>query len=398
MTLFCGIDWAEAHHDIAIVDGDGQLVAKKRIADDPDGFGQLVELLTDAGDCAEDPVPVALETPRGLLVAALRATGRPVYAINPLAVARYRERHSVARSKSDHADAMTLANILRVDAHLHRRLPADSELCQAIAVLARAHQDAICGAPRRTTNCGRCCVSSTRPSWPYLPAGSRWALPAPWPAPCCGSRPPRQPQPSCQWAASVRPCAALGAAAASTKPPPRSKPSCVSPNCDNHFWSRPRWANTPSRCWPRLMRRARTSTNSAGRLRSCFRPIPTTRSSPASRGWRTRPAPGYWQGSATTVPGSPTRGRLRPTPDPHPSPGLRALVVRHSSPYQKQPAGQRRLDVGLFGRHQLRAGAPALPPAPRQRRPPRRGHPTSVQQTPRPAAPLPPPPPDIRRG
>jgi hypothetical protein len=72
-------------------------------------------------------------------VASLRATGRAVYAINPLAVARYRERHSVARAKSDHADAMTLANIRRVD----RRLPADSELCQAITVLARAHQDAI---------------------------------------------------------------------------------------------------------------------------------------------------------------------------------------------------------------------------------------------------------------
>lgn len=85
---------------------------------------------------------MAIETPRGLLVASLRATGRAVYSINPLAVARYRERHSVARSKSDHADAMTLANILRVDAHLHRRLPADSDLCQAITVLARAHQDA----------------------------------------------------------------------------------------------------------------------------------------------------------------------------------------------------------------------------------------------------------------
>jgi hypothetical protein len=81
---------------------------------------------------------VAIETPRGLLVASLRATGRPVYAINPLAVARYRERQSVARLKSDHAGAMTLANILRVDAHLHRRLLADSERCQAIAVLARA--------------------------------------------------------------------------------------------------------------------------------------------------------------------------------------------------------------------------------------------------------------------
>ncbi len=143
MKLFCGIDWAEAHHDVAIIDADGHLVAKKRITDDPAGFAELVEVLTAAGDGAEDPIPVAIETPRGLLVSALRATGRAVYAINPLAVARYRERHSVARSKSDHADAMTLAHILRVDAHLHRRLPKDSELCQAIAVLARAHQDAI---------------------------------------------------------------------------------------------------------------------------------------------------------------------------------------------------------------------------------------------------------------
>ena len=148
MQLFCGIDWAEAHHDVAIINDDGELVTKKRIPDDPAGFTQLVEMLAEAGDCAEARVPVAIETPRGLLVASLRATGRPVYAINPLAVARYRERHSVARAKSDHADAITLANILRVDAHLHRRLPADSELCQAIAVLARAHQDAIW---RRTT-------------------------------------------------------------------------------------------------------------------------------------------------------------------------------------------------------------------------------------------------------
>jgi hypothetical protein len=76
-------------------------------------------------------------------VSCLRATGRKVYAINPLAVARYRERHTVARSKSDHADAMTLANILRVDADHHRPLRQDSELVQAIAVLAWAQQDAV---------------------------------------------------------------------------------------------------------------------------------------------------------------------------------------------------------------------------------------------------------------
>src|SRR5574337_1408309 len=143
MKLFGGIDWAETHHDVAIIYDGGLLVAKKRIGDDPAGFAELIELLAEAGDSTEFPVPVAIETPRGLLVASLRATGRPVYAINRLAVARYRERHSVARSKSDHADAMDLANILRVDAHVHRRFPADSELCQAIAVLAREHQDAI---------------------------------------------------------------------------------------------------------------------------------------------------------------------------------------------------------------------------------------------------------------
>lgn len=143
MSRYCGIDWAEGHHDIAIVDHTGALVSKKRITDDPDGFTALTQLLTEAGDTAEDPVPVAIETPRGLLVAALRATGRTVYAINPMAVARYRERHSMARTKSDHVDAMTLANILRVDSHMHRPMPADTELAQAIAVLARAQQDAV---------------------------------------------------------------------------------------------------------------------------------------------------------------------------------------------------------------------------------------------------------------
>ena len=54
---------------------------------------------------------MAIETPRGLLVAALRASGRPVYPINPMAVARYRERYSMSGKKSDHADAMVLANI-----------------------------------------------------------------------------------------------------------------------------------------------------------------------------------------------------------------------------------------------------------------------------------------------
>ena len=143
MEAYCGIDWAEDHHDIALADQDGQLLARRRISDDAAGLATLLALLAEHGDTPEDPVPVAIETPRGLLVACLRATGRPVYPVNPMAVARYRDRHSAAGRKSDHGDAIVLANILRTDRHVHRPLPADTELAQAIAVLARAQQDAV---------------------------------------------------------------------------------------------------------------------------------------------------------------------------------------------------------------------------------------------------------------
>ena len=143
MEVYCGIDWAEDHHDIALAGRDGTLLARRRISDDAAGLAALLALLAEYGDTPGDPVPVAIETPRGLLVACLRATGRPVYPVNPMSVARYRDRHSVAGRKSDHGDSFVLANVLRTDMHAHRPLPADTELAQAIAVLARAQQDAV---------------------------------------------------------------------------------------------------------------------------------------------------------------------------------------------------------------------------------------------------------------
>jgi hypothetical protein len=95
--VFCGIDWSERHHDVAIVDRDGRVVAKRRVSDDVAGFGELMTLLAQAGDSVAEPIPVAIETGRGLLVAALRSAGRTVYSINPMAVARYRERRQPAQ-------------------------------------------------------------------------------------------------------------------------------------------------------------------------------------------------------------------------------------------------------------------------------------------------------------
>jgi hypothetical protein len=62
---------------------DGTLVAQRRIGDDAAGFAVLLQLLVEAGDDPDIPIPVAIETSRGLLVACLRATGCPVFPIKP---------------------------------------------------------------------------------------------------------------------------------------------------------------------------------------------------------------------------------------------------------------------------------------------------------------------------
>ena len=143
MSLFCGIDWATEHHDVAVIDGDGNVVARGRVSNDAPGFAALLTLLAEAGDNAADPIPVGIETDRGLWVAALRATGRVIYPINPLAASRYRARYAVSGAKSDATDAVLLANIVRTDPGAHRPLPADTGAAQAIRVLARAQQDAV---------------------------------------------------------------------------------------------------------------------------------------------------------------------------------------------------------------------------------------------------------------
>lgn len=65
-----------------------------RLGNDVAAFAQLLTLLVEVGDKPDNPVAVAIETDRGLWVAALRETGRVIYPINPLADSRYRSRYA----------------------------------------------------------------------------------------------------------------------------------------------------------------------------------------------------------------------------------------------------------------------------------------------------------------
>ena len=101
MRIWCGIDWSERHHDVALVDDEGALVAKRRIPESAAGFRQLLELLAEHGGRSDAPILVAIETAKGLLPVALQAAGYRLFPINPLAVSRYRDRYAVSRAKSD---------------------------------------------------------------------------------------------------------------------------------------------------------------------------------------------------------------------------------------------------------------------------------------------------------
>jgi transposase len=147
-VVFLGVDWAEEHHDVCLLDGEGNRLEKARVPEGIEGARRIHALV--AGH-AEEPgeVAVGIETDRGLLVAALIGAGYQVYAVNPLAVNRYRERHGVSRAKSDKADAKLLADLVRTDRHNHRQVRGDSEKALAIRVLARAHQTQIAARQRQ---------------------------------------------------------------------------------------------------------------------------------------------------------------------------------------------------------------------------------------------------------
>jgi transposase len=151
-VIFVGDDWSEDHHDVEIHDEAGRRLWRRRLADGIAGIGELHAVV--AGHASEPAeVVVGIETDRGLWVAALVAAGYQVYAINPKAVARYRERYGGGSgAKSDAADAKVLADLVRTDRHNHRLVAGDSDAGQGIKVLARAHQRLVWSCQRQVNS------------------------------------------------------------------------------------------------------------------------------------------------------------------------------------------------------------------------------------------------------
>lgn len=157
--LLVGIDWADDHHDVCMVDGSCQdacaSLARFRITQSVAGFESLHAKVSEY-ETQPDQVFVAIETPHGLLVHDLVRHGYRVYAINPKSVSRYRDRHSAASAKDDGRDAFTLAHILRTDREHYVALAMQpeqyrllDELCQDLRQMIDDRTQAI----NRLTSC-----------------------------------------------------------------------------------------------------------------------------------------------------------------------------------------------------------------------------------------------------
>jgi Transposase len=147
--LFVGDDWAEDHHDIEVQDEQGRRLARARLPEGIAGLARLHELIAE--HLTEDDVDpetgfvaqsvyVGIETDRGTWVSALVAAGYQVFPLNPVQVARYRERHGSSGAKSDRGDAHVLAEIVRLDRAHHRPIAGDSPEVEGLKLVARSHQ------------------------------------------------------------------------------------------------------------------------------------------------------------------------------------------------------------------------------------------------------------------
>jgi transposase len=118
---FVGVDWSSEKHRVCILDQQGTIAGERSFPHGGAGLAELGDwLLSIAG--AADTVAVAIEVPHGPVVDSLIDRGFAAYTINPKQLDRLRDRFSVAGAKDDRRDGYTLADGVRTDRRLFRRL------------------------------------------------------------------------------------------------------------------------------------------------------------------------------------------------------------------------------------------------------------------------------------
>lgn len=117
ITHYAGFDWAKDHHDVVVVNQQGNIVEELTFEHTAEGWMKWKQLLKRYPHLA-----VAIETTQGAAMEQLLESGVSVYPVNPKSAERYRDRKAPSGTKTDYLDAWSLGDALRVDGHGWRAL------------------------------------------------------------------------------------------------------------------------------------------------------------------------------------------------------------------------------------------------------------------------------------
>ncbi len=150
---FAGVDWADTHHDVLVIDDAGRKQGVRRVMHSPEGLRELNEfLLSITGPERKEELACIIETNHGLLIASLLEAGYPVYPVNPKTV---EHRRSAAGAKTDKIDAYLLAKYGRSEFADLRRLDPDSPIIAELKALTR-DQDSLIHSQTRLAESAHC--------------------------------------------------------------------------------------------------------------------------------------------------------------------------------------------------------------------------------------------------
>jgi transposase len=156
---YVGLDWADSHHDLDVMDEAGKRVGVRRFAHSHEGLHSLKQFLLNIATSPEH-LACIVETTHGLLITFLLEAGIPVYPVNPKSANQLRK---AAGAKTDQIDAHLLAKMGRLDLGELRRLEPDSASVQELKTLTR-DQDALIQTQTRLVNQLTACLKEYYPA------------------------------------------------------------------------------------------------------------------------------------------------------------------------------------------------------------------------------------------
>jgi transposase len=123
--LFVGVDLGDVRFQVCIVGPTGASGEQRSFAHDGEGIGEAIAWLKAVAVERSSRLAIAIESPRGAVVAGFLEAGFEVFSINPKQLDRFRDRFTVAGSKDDRLDARVLGDSLRTDPRAFRRRIAE---------------------------------------------------------------------------------------------------------------------------------------------------------------------------------------------------------------------------------------------------------------------------------